>query len=278
MDLPYDRNQTAEAFDTFGEKEWDRHDATPADRVAFHVHRQYLTEFIRSGDRVLEVGAASGRFTVELARLGARIVVTDISPGQLGLNVTNVAEAGLESSVEAREPADIIDLSDYAERSFDAVVCYGGPLSYVLDHADQALGEMLRVTKPDGHVLLGVLSVHGALHAFLSGVDDEIKEFGIEEMESIVRTGDLATHHSSVGTPAHLFSWGELRSLLERHDCDIVAASAANFLSIGNDEVCERWLQDPPMWDRFLAWEVRSCAQPGAIDAGTHIIAVVRRR
>jgi ubiquinone/menaquinone biosynthesis C-methylase UbiE len=277
VDLSYDREQTAKAYDAYSGQEWDRHETAPMHRVSFHIHRHYLTGFIHRGDRVLETGAASGRFTVELARLGARIVVTDISPGQLELNVSNVAEAGLESAVEARELADIVDLSTYPDGSFDAVVCYGGPLSHVMDRADEALDELLRVTKPGGPVLLGVMSRHGALHAFLTGADAEIEEFGIDEMQAIYATGDLPINHSSLGTPVHLFGWAELRSLLERHACDVVAASAANFLSVGNDEVCERWLQDPEMWERFLGWEVASCAQPGAIDAGTHIIAVVRR-
>ena len=30
------------------------------------------------------------------------------------------------------------------------------------------------------------------------------------------------------------------------------------------------------MWERFLGGRSTSCAQPGAIDGGTHIIAVVR--
>jgi hypothetical protein len=30
------------------------------------------------------------------------------------------------------------------------------------------------------------------------------------------------------------------------------------------------------MWERFLAWEVRACREPGALDAGTHILAVRR--
>jgi ubiquinone/menaquinone biosynthesis C-methylase UbiE len=278
VDLSYDREQTAKAYDAHGELEWDRHEQAPMHRVSFHVHRHYLAEFIRSGDRVLEAGAASGRFTVELARLGARIVVTDISPGQLELNVANVGEAGLESAVEARELADIVDLSRYPDGSFDAVVCYGGPLSHVMDRADEAVGELLRVTKPGGHVLLGVMSLHGSLHAFLSSADAEIEEFGIDEMQAIYETGDLPATHSSLGTPVHLFSWAELRSLLERHTCDVVVASAANFLSVGNDEVCERWLQEPEMWKRFLRWEVASCAQPGAIDGGTHILAVVSVR
>jgi ubiquinone/menaquinone biosynthesis C-methylase UbiE len=278
VELSYDRERTAKAYDAYGEQEWDRHEKAPMHRVSFHIHRHYLAEFVRSGDRVLETGAASGRFTVELARLGARIVVTDISSGQLELNVTNVGGAGLEPSVEARELADIVDLRAYPDGSFDAVVCYGGPLSHVMGRADEALAELLRVTRSGGHVLIGVMSRHGALHAFLAGADAEIEEFGIDEMQAIYATGDLPTAHSSLGTPAHLFSWAELRALLERHGCDVVVASAANFLSVGNDEVCERWRQEPEMWERFLRWEIASCAQPGAIDAGTHIIAVVRRR
>jgi SAM-dependent methyltransferase len=277
MALSYDREQTAQAYDAYGEKEWVRHEATPFSRVSFAIHRHYVQRFIRPGDRVLEAGAASGRFTVELAALGARIVVTDISPGQLELNAEHLAEAGLESSVERRELADITDLSAYTDGSFDSVVCYGGPLSHVLDRADDALGELIRVTAPGGHILIGVMSLHGSLHAFLGAADAEIEEFGIEEMEAINAIGDLPAHHASLGTPAHLFSWDELRTKLERLDVDIVAASAANFLSIGNDELCDRWREDPDMWDRLLAWEIRSCAQPGAIDAGTHIIAVVRR-
>ena len=245
MDLSYDREQTARAYDAYGEKEWARHDTAPFNRVSFEIHRHYLERFIRPGDRVLEAGAASGRFTVELARLGARIVVVDISPGQLELNVANLAAAGLESAVEARTLADIVDLREFPNGSFDAVVCYGGPLSHVLDRADDALRELFRVTTPGGHLLLGVMSLHGSLHAFLEAADAEIEEFGIDEMEAINATGDLPTHHSSLGTPAHLFSWDDLRTRLERLDGNIVAASSANFLSIGNDELCERWRQDP---------------------------------
>jgi 2-polyprenyl-3-methyl-5-hydroxy-6-metoxy-1,4-benzoquinol methylase len=276
--LSYDRALVAAAYDEFGEQEWDRHERAPFHRVAFHLHRHYLAEFVHRGDRVLEVGAASGRFTVELARLGASIVVTDISPGQLELNVAHIAEAGLESAVESRALADIVGLSTFEDGAFDAVVCYGGPLSHVMERADQALDELLRVTKPGGHVLLGVMSLHGSLHAFLAGADAEIEEFGIDEMQAIFESGDLPSNHSQIGTPMHLFSWDDLRALLERHDCDVVVASAANFLSIGNDEICNGWLHDEVIWERFLQWEIASCAQPGAIDGGTHIIAVVRAR
>jgi len=40
--------------------------------------------------------------------------------------------------VEARSVADVVDLSMFDEEAFDAVVCYGGPLSWVLAERDRA--------------------------------------------------------------------------------------------------------------------------------------------
>jgi ubiquinone/menaquinone biosynthesis C-methylase UbiE len=73
-------------FDALGEGEWDRLAQSPAARVSLELHRRFLTRFIRPGWRVLEIGAGPGRFTVELASLGATTVVSDISPVQLDLN------------------------------------------------------------------------------------------------------------------------------------------------------------------------------------------------
>lgn len=243
--------------------------------MAFHLHRHYLERFVRHGDRVLEIGAGPGRYTIELARLGATLTVSDISSGQLELNEIHVREAGFGDHVQERSVADIVDLSRFDDGAFDAAVCYGGSLSWVLDQRDRAISELLRVTKPDGPILLSVMSRFGSLRAFLAAAAQEIEEFGLDEMQEIVRSGYLPPPHSTLG-PMHLFTWRELERLLGSHGCEVLAVSAANFLSIGNDETCERWLDDPPMWERFLSWEVDVCAQPGALDGGTHIIAVVR--
>jgi hypothetical protein len=80
------------------------------------------------------------------------------------------------------------------------------------------------------------------------------------------------------------YTWSSLQELLRRHPCRIVDASAANFLGIGNNEqLIEPLLEDAQgsgpsrLWDAYLAWEVECCRQPGAIDGGTHIIAVVQK-
>jgi 2-polyprenyl-3-methyl-5-hydroxy-6-metoxy-1,4-benzoquinol methylase len=82
MASSYDPHHIARFFDEYAEREWDRHDADATSLVSFHLHRRYLEQYVKPGNRVLEAGTGAGRFTVELARLGARVTAGDISPGQ----------------------------------------------------------------------------------------------------------------------------------------------------------------------------------------------------
>ena len=277
-DVRFDRARVAAAFDAYGEREWSRHEESALARVAFRIHRRFLETYVRSGDRVLDVGAGPGRFTIELARLGASVTVADLSEGQLRLNERYVREAGADPAVVSRVVADVVDLAEFGDDSFDRVVCYGAVLSLVTDRADDALDEMLRVCRPEGTILLGVASRFGALRAFLAGLRQEIHEDGVAWAQHVVETGDLFPPHSNLGVPMHLYTWGEVRSLLESHGCEVLSASAANFVSTGDAAEVEAFAADGELWERFLAWEMVACAQPGALDGGTHIIAAVRRR
>lgn len=276
MSARYDFGHISRFFDEYGGREWERLEADAEGLVSFHLHRRHLERYVKAGDEVLEAGAGPGRFTIELARLGARVTVGDASRVQLEENARRVAEAGCESAVVARRLLDVVDLSAFPSEGFDASVAYGGPLSYVMERADDALDELLRVTKRGGHVLLSVMSLAGATRKFVPTVMKWARERSFAEIEEVIRTGDqtgaiAADHH------CHMYRWSELRALLERHACRVVAASAANYLSVNQDEALRPFMGDPVLWPAFLRWEEGFAREPGAIDGGTHIIAVVER-
>ena len=276
MNARYDPDQMRLFFDNYGEREWERLDANASSKVGFHIHRLYLHRYLQPDDQVLEAEEGPGRFTIELARLGARVTVGDISPVQLELNEQKVREAGFEQAVINREVLDILDLSRFTDHFFDAVVCYGGPLSYVFDRVDDALEELLRVIKPGGHLLVSVMSLLGSIQKLLPGVLQDVEQYGLTTVQQLMETGN---HHEEIaqGHDCHLYRWTEFKEVLQRHRCQIVAASAANFLSVGNDDVLEEIIDEPGTWETFLHWEVEFSGEPAALDGGTHIIAVLRR-
>ena len=271
MPLRQDPEYTAQHYDTYAEREWDRHEESWAARTSFAIHCAFLAEFVQPGDRVLDAGAGPGRFTIELAKLGARVHVGDISPVQLRLNAERVRAADHEDAVVARTLLDICDLSEIEDGRFDAVVCFGGPVSYAMDRAGDAIAELCRVTRPGGRVLVSVMSAVGAVRRFLPAVLTEGREFGAGHSDAVVRTGDLA-RATNKGHECHMFRWSELSALLAAHGV-IVAASAANFVTAQHDDALD--LATDAEREQVLRWELELCREPGALDGGTHIIAVI---
>jgi ubiquinone/menaquinone biosynthesis C-methylase UbiE len=276
MATTYDPERIRRFYNAYGDREWQRFSQAPHDLVNFFIHTHYLKTFITSGMHVLDAGAGPGRFTIELARLGTRVTVGDISDGMLEQNRVRLQEAGFEAAVIARERLDITDLSSFPDDAFDATVCYGGPLSYVMDKADVALAELLRVTKPGGYLLLSVMSTVGATRASLPFVLEVAEQYGLGIVGQVLQTG-LLTGEFNRGHAMKMYRWTELQTLLERHPCRVVAASAANYLSVGHEDALSPLLQNPKRWEAFLAWELRCCQEPGARDGGTHILAVIQK-
>jgi hypothetical protein len=174
--------------------------------------------------------------------------------------------------VIGRDRLDICDLGVLDDGSFDVVVCFGGPLSYTLDRAPDAVAELVRVTRAGGHVLVSVMSAIGAMRAFFPQVLEEGRRHGPAYNNEILATGDLP-RAQNLGHECHMFRWSELQSLLEPHG-EIVAASAANFTTVGHDDVVAA--ASPEEQDQIQRWEIEMCREPGALDAGTHILAVLR--
>ena len=281
MPVRYSPDRVRVFFDQYGAAEWDRFDRNVAGRVGLELHKRFQRRWVHPGDRVLEVGAGPGRFTIELARLGARVLVSDISPRQLDLNREHVVAAGYEDAVDGRQLLDITDLSSLEPASFDVVTAFGGPLSYVFERAGQALDELLAAVRPGGAVLLSVMSRWGSIHQFLDGVLEEFARGLTDEYRVLVETGDQfgETGRSTVVDlphELHLFTWEELERLLALRPCRLLDASAANFLSVRAESALADL--DPETWDEFLNWEEAACRARGALDAGTHIMVALERQ
>ncbi len=271
----YQPETVIQHFDKFGVREWERLIQSPADEVSLFIHTHYLKKHISPNQQVLEIGAGAGRFTQILASLNAQILVADISNVQLELNKKFAGEYDFNQAVKDWQQVDICDLSQFKSNSFDSIVAYGGPFSYVLDKRDVALSECIRVLKPNGLLLLSVMSLWGSAHGFLDGV----LSLPPETNQKITTTGDItpATFPERRNNFMHLFRSKELIDWLEQAGFEILDKSASNCISLTWNEKLKQVRDNAEKWNELLRMELEACADEGCLNLGTHIIAVARK-
>jgi ubiquinone/menaquinone biosynthesis C-methylase UbiE len=129
---------------------------------------------LTAGDTFLDVAAGTGGLSLPAARLGAKVLATDWSPKMIEHFNARARDEGLDAEGRVMDCHSL----DVPDDSYDVTGSQFGVM-LVPDQA-QALREMVRVTKPGGHVLLiayGDPSEFEALHVFISAVQAVVPEF-----------------------------------------------------------------------------------------------------
>lgn len=121
--------------------------AAPVRRAEIALVNAWLDRLVAPGQRVLEVGAGTGRFTMELLRRGARVMAVDLSGAMLARLRDKAGPMGA-TALETRR-GDIQQVA--LDGPFD-LICAFSSLEYMAD-LDGTLRRFAALLAPGGHLL-----------------------------------------------------------------------------------------------------------------------------
>jgi SAM-dependent methyltransferase len=125
------------------------------------IHHQGRTRALRlidglalpAGSRVLETGCGAGSIAVALAVRGHFVHATDVGAAMVALTRRLAVEAKAEDRVRT-SVADIRNLN-FPDSTFDLVVALG-VLPWIQPPLDPGVGEIARVLRPGGHMIVNI--------------------------------------------------------------------------------------------------------------------------
>jgi ubiquinone/menaquinone biosynthesis C-methylase UbiE len=275
---------------TFWDGRAEREAAREEEDVRKQVHTDLLRREIRraigdrAGLRILDAGAGTGRFSLPLAARGHRVTHLDLSPAMIGRARAAARASGIEG-IEFVE-GSVVDLSRFADGSFDVTLCLDSPLSFCHDRREDALDELTRVTRSSLVLcvmnLLGVCLEDGGLF--------DLTQYGrLVTLPVVHATGTLdVTEEMLRRAPTLVPSWhafrpDELRELLERRGWRVERLTAPGTLArFTPPELLLRLTDDEEAYREYLDFAERLDADPdvrglGAARAGG-LLAVATRR
>ena len=131
-------------------------------QLEYAVTMRYIHRFAAPGDRVLEVGAGTGRYAIALAKEGMEVTAVELAERNLAVLRQNSRGVPHIRSFQG----DATDLSRFEDQSFDTTLVLG-PLYHLFEAEDvhKAIDEAIRVTKKNGAILFACISVFGIMYA-----------------------------------------------------------------------------------------------------------------
>jgi SAM-dependent methyltransferase len=189
------------------------HDRLERHQLEHELTWRYLDQYLPPQGRILEIGAATGRYTLELAKRGYQLTSVDMSAELLERCRKSILEAGLEEQVQL-VVADARDLSAVAERGFDAVLLMG-PLYHLIEEADReaALKGAFDRLRTGGILFSAFLSRFGVMGDLLKKMPEWIEDQ--PEVRSLLARGRRPDEYPRGGFRGYFARVSEIAPLHE---------------------------------------------------------------
>ena len=236
-------------------------------QVEYLTTMRYIEKYLRPGMRILEIGAATGRYSHALAQMGYSVDAVELV--QHNIDIFNEKTKPGES-VTIRQ-GNAKDLHFLADNSYDITLLLG-PMYHLftLEEQKQALSEALRVTKKDG-----------ILFAAYCGNDATMVQYcfgrGMLKEEKYQKLVDPVTFKAA-SDPAELFE------LYRREDIDALMAhfSTTRLHYVGSD-MATNYMRpviddmDDDFFAVYLNYHFAICERADMVGTSHHILDIHRK-
>ena len=235
-------------------------------QVEYLTTMRYIEKYLKPGMRILEIGAATGRYSHALARQGYRVDAVELVQHNIDIFAQKTQPG---ENVTVRQ-GNAKDLSFFADGTYDITLLLG-PMYHLftVEEQKQDLREAVRVTKKGGILFVAYCGNDATMVQYCFGR-------GMLREERYQNLVDMTTFKAS-SDPAELFE------LYRREDIDALIADmplarlhyvgtdmATNYMRDTIDEM------DDDFFELYLRYHFAICERADMVGVSHHILDILR--
>lgn len=199
-------------YDMFDE--WKRLE-TPEGILEYIITFSEITKYIPKGKRILDLGGGPGRYTIELAKVGYKMTLADLSPKLIEIakeKATNI------SNIESIDIVNALDLSRYTSESFDSVLLLG-PLYHLTENEEleHVIKNIYSVLKPNGKIIASYIPYYCGLAGIIERSGFAPRQVNSITLNEVFESGIFHNNENSGFQEGNYLKTENLCSIMEKH-------------------------------------------------------------
>ena len=237
-------------------------------RVEYLTTLRYIHKYLKPGDRVLEIGAGTGRYSIALAAEGYHVTAVELVPRNLECLREKIAP---QMRIRAME-GDALDLSALENEVYDVTLLLG-PMYHLYCEGDklQALSEAIRVTKRGGIVMVAYCITDGPMvnYTFRENRYKRLLESGVLDKDGFF------FHPEQGGFQFEHIRKADVDRLMAHFDTERLHYVATDGLIAFLLDEMEQ--MDEETYEAALRYHFSVCEQETLVDATAHSLDIFRK-
>ncbi len=238
-----------------------------AGNVEFSTTMYFIEKYLKPGMRILEVGAATGRYSHTLARRGYRVDAVELVRHNIDVFNT-LTQPGEDVTIRQ---GDARDLSAFEDNTFDLTLVLG-PMYHLFEEPDrrQALREAVRVTKQGGVIFAAYCMLDASILCY---------GFARNQLNSLIREEridlDAFTQIPTRLDYFHLCRREDIDALREGLGVTQLHFAAAEGYAKHMQDALEG--MDEETYQLYLRYHLATCERPDMVGVSHHTIDIFRK-
>ena len=237
-------------------------------KMEFITTINYIDKYLEPNDRILEIGAGTGRYSLYYANKGYKVDAVELVKSNVDKLKSNITK---DMDINAIQ-GNALDLSMYKDDTFDITLVLG-PLYHLFskEDVDKAINEAIRVTKPDGIIYLAFILFDMSILSW-GFIDKNIYDnYGKDKQVSL----DFKPNNDEK-LVFNLRFYDDIKKLMNNYDVEQLHYVATDGIARLIKDTVNNMTEEE--YKLFLDYHLSSCERDDLMGYSGHILSINKKR
>lgn len=242
-----------------------RLDRSRQGQLEYITTMSYIHRYAKTGAKILEIGAGTGRYSIALAKEGYNVTAVELV--ETNLEVLKNNSVGIENIISYQ--GDALNLDRFEDNQFDITLLFG-PMYHLYDKKEvhKALDEAIRVTKIGGIILTAFLSVYAIMNnnylkeTLAAGIEMNFDDnYKVKHFEDQLFTG---------------YDIVEFEELFESHNTKYLTTAAVDNILETAEGRTDFKMSDAD-FELFVKYHLATCEKRELLGSSSHLLYICKK-